>query len=68
MTPSEVARDIIQEFKNRYSEFFRKISSRNKVRNPRRPPKWSDATIATRNAHREANKDKIKAREAERVV
>ena len=59
LTPHQVAKNIIQEFEDRYPEFVRVMKRRNEIRNP---PRLSEATIAKRDARREANKDKFEAK------
>ena len=58
----QLAHDIIQQFKDRYPEYIRTLNRRNKIKNPRKPPQWSKATLQKRKEQRDANKHKIEER------
>ena len=57
--PKALAERVIQEFKDRYPDFMRILNRQNKIKNPRRAPQWSEATLKKKEDYREANKEKL---------
>ena len=44
------------------------MNRRNKIKNPRKPPQWSEATKKKRDDYKEANKEKFAKREAQSAL
>ena len=54
ISPHRVAKDIIQEFKDKFPNFIRKLNRQNfnYYLNPRKKPQWSEATLKKRQDQR----------------
>jgi len=61
---SDIANEVITEFSQRYPEYIRTLNRRKKIKNPRRPPRWSEATLKKK----EANKQKTEERARKKAL
>ena len=55
--PKQLAKEVIQEFKDKYLEFIQVMNRQNKIKNLPKPPQRSEATKTKRQDYREANKE-----------
>ena len=67
-TPKKLEAEVIREFKDRYPKLARVMNRQNKIKNPRRKPQWSKATLQKRRDYSDANKEKIGKREAQNAL
>ena len=65
--PKALAERVIQEFKDKYPDFMRVLNRKNKIKNIRRAPQWSEATLKKKADYREANKEKLAERDRKRA-
>ena len=61
---SDIANEVITEFSDRYPEYIRVLNRRKKIKNPRRAPRWSEATLKKK----EANKQKTEERARKKAL
>jgi len=61
---SDIAKEVITEFSDRYPEYIRALNRRKKIKNPRRPPRLSEATLRKK----EANKQKTEERARKKAL
>ena len=61
---SDIANEVITEFSDRYPEYIRVLNRHKKIKNPRRPPRWSEATLKKK----EANKQKTEERARKKAL